>query len=367
MSNGDDRNPRRPLLPEPSVPFPVEVEYRVRPDLRRMRHEEGHFRLDSEWALYLTRKLDLLSHDSDRCRVLSRPPEELMAPVRAVARQVASEHPWLLSLEEGRISLLPMGVSLDAEGLLEAQPGGRLHVQDANLRDRLLAHLERVPPPERAIDLLALAVQEDLVILDGSEPGADEATLLHVCFPSRWDPGSRRGASFSQLHGPVPQSAGLRAASRNLVSAMAHKGPFERFVWSLTGSPDLDGHPDRVAAGVTEGPEGTPGARPDSTAATFPDAAPRMRSSLGGLYFRAERQTTRALGGGQALFTIRIHVAPLADVLLVPGRAEVLAAAVRGMSEELLAYKGLCRGSDELASQLDAFAAATRDRLPTHP
>ncbi|MEX2542217.1 MAG: heme-dependent oxidative N-demethylase subunit alpha family protein [Trueperaceae bacterium] len=344
-------------LPAEVVPFPVGPEYRIRPDLRRLEPGSRHFVSDARWPKYLARKLSLLEADAERCRVIAGDEQALMAVLWRVAELLAVEQPQRFRLEDNCFTIRELDLTFRRDGSYDdALPGaatssgsndrvdaGTICPDDpagSNVRERVRVHLGGLGTVERLSDAIALAVQEDYVIVAGP-PGEDRAELLHVCLPSHWNPGDRRGASFAELHAPVPHNSRLLAGSRNLVAAMLAKGPFERSVWSLTDTADLDQNP--VRRGVDD-------ARPEA-------------DPLDRLWFRSERQTTRALTkgttpeGGRALFTIRIYVAPLRQVL-DPGRAALLAAAIRSMDEELLRYKALVDRRDSLLAALDALASA---------
>lgn len=238
------------------------------------------------------------------------------------------------------------------------------------LARRARVHLAGLPPLERLADALALSVQEDLVVMglgagaapgagagagagthaaagdDGASsthrsgtastggPAAGSAELLHVCFPSGWDPATRAGADFATLHGPVPHGETLRRAAPQVVRAMVSKGPFVRYVWSLVPGPELDRNPRR---------------RADLRRTVPPEA----------LWFRVERQTVMPLPEQRrALFTIRVYMAPLAEVLTGPERRATLASAIASMDDALLAYKGIGRGRDALLAWLGRDATA---------
>ena len=227
---------------------------------------------------------------------------------------------------------------------------------------------------ERLADALALAVQEDLVVMAGgaphyvapgdaspgdaapkdAAPGAPvpgpvalearvpdqrvpedgRSDLLHVCFPSSWDPATRAGAGFIALHAPVPHNGSLRSAAGRVVRAMVTKGPFVRYVWSLAPDDALDRNPRRLAT------------RPPPT-----DPAR--------LWFRVERQTVMPLAAsGRALFTIRVYRAPLPSVLTTPERSRTLASALRSMDAALLAYKGVGGLREALLAYLDGPSGA---------
>jgi hypothetical protein len=324
-------------LPEPLVPFPVEPAYRIQPDLRRLRPADGHFRTDSDWPAYLARKLELLSADPESCRVFAGSEHLVAESLWEIAQVLAAEQPRRFVLDGDRLSLADLGLAIRRDGTVcaRAQPNDRETdgPLDGDLLERVNAHLAELPSEVRLADAIALAVQEDLVLM-GGPPGDDRALFFHVCFPSYWNPRERRGASFARLHGPVPHNSRLLAGSRNMLAAMLAKGPFERHVWSLTPTPDLDQNPSRSHGGQRA--EG---------------------SQVDRLWFRAERQTTRALSAC-ALFTIRVYAAPLRRVLEPEGRAQLLAAAIRSMDSELLSYKGLTERRDELLEELDAYGPA---------
>jgi hypothetical protein len=324
--------------PPVALPFPVEPVYRIQPDLRRLAAGAGHLQTDEQWPRYLRQKLELLEADAHSCRVIAGDERLVAEALWEVAGLLAAELPDRFAIAEERLSIAELGLVIGRDGALcnpapSGQSTGSSLWVDGPTRTRVHEHLARLAPTERLADALALALQEDLVLMAGP-PGDDHARLFHVCFPSHWDPAARRGASFAQLHAPVPHNSRLLAGSRNMLAAMLAKGPFERHVWSLTPNPDLDQHPAR--------PHGEP-----LTAGSQVDR----------LWFRAERQTTRALSNW-ALFTIRVFVAPLRSVLDRPGRAELLAASIRSMDAELLSYKGLTDRRDELLEELDGYRAA---------
>ena len=319
--------PTEPLLAPERIPFPVEPRYLIRPDLRKLQPGQPRFVVDARWPSYLERKLELLTSDPGRCRVIGGDEDRIHGALQRVAGSLSEEHPELCRLD-GRSLLFPLlGLALDEEGGI-AECG---ESATAALRTRVAEHLEGLPVTARLADALALSVQEDLVLVAGP-PNRDSAILLHVCFPSHWDPGERAGASFARLHQPVPHNERLLAGSRNMLAAMMSKGPFIRSVWSLTATPHLDQNPAR--------PHGAP-----------PMGGERLIDSL---YFRSERQTTSPFDDF-ALFTIRIYVSRLRRVL-DPNRAALLATAIRSMDADLLRYKSLTAIREPLLAELDELA-----------
>lgn len=348
----------RPALAPARVPFPVRPDYDTTPDLRRT--DDAAFRLDSAWSRYAAEKLHLLRAFPERVRVLSPSADAdgVRVALEAVAAAAADALPGTVVPADDGWRFPRLGVALqrraDAvearrdEGTRDlatvAADAAQDDVDDADapsaltsavLTESTLDHLAGLDPSLRMMDALALALQEDLVLMrsEGDAEAAGHAELLHVCFPSHWDPAARAGASLAELHEPVPHGERLREASPRLQRAMRERGPLERWVWSLHPHAPLDRHPKSPDPAWPEDPR------------TLPDR----------LAFRVERQVTLPLPGtGRALFTIRIFSASLRSVLgAEAGRAERLAEAIGGMDDALLAYKRL-EGRRELV--LDALA-----------
>jgi hypothetical protein len=164
--------------------------------------------------------------------------------------------------------------------------------------------------PTDAGEQLALSVPEDLVLMSGTV-----AEAMWVYLPTRWDPLEKIGKDFAQIHAPVPFSKRLLSAQRNVAKAMSQKGPFVRFVWTLTLDRSLSAHPSlpRSEHGET-------------------------------VFFRVERQVTLPLPHmDRSWFLIRVYVVPLEHVLTTQSRLESLERALVAMPDELVAYKQLHR------------------------
>jgi hypothetical protein len=273
-------------LPEPDIPFPVELPPRIRADLHRLGTvvngvlEVGHFRWDRAYPAYRTRKLELLETHPGRCRCLETDD--------------------------------PDGLALALERVL-----GLVRLEYPDLAPKLIAGRTL----ENTADEIALSLQEDLVIVRGAFDA--RAELIHVCFPSRWDPREKIGRSFMAVHEPVADNAALIAASRQVSRAMVTNGPFVRYVWSLTTDPRLEQHPEDAKI------------EPDDAVSDDPDVLASQ------VFFRVERQTTFPMPDlDRALFTIRVYMQPLTDAVREPSRRARLAAAMREMSPALSDYKG---------------------------
>lgn len=317
-------------LPPPEAPFPVRAPYTVLPDMQRMggepfgQAEMGHFRVDELLGHYLGRKLAGLEEHAAHCRRLVTDDETgLRAALWAAFATVADEHPELVTLQDGGFRLHALGLELDGDGFPSSHdPTAPL----AALGARAASWLEKQSGLLRLADALALAVQEDYVVLRG-EAAAHASELLHVCFPSHWRPTENAGLSFAQIHAPVAHNARLIASAPNVTKALFSKGPFVRYTWGLVTDPRLEHNP------------ALPG---------YPEAHLPLGTELERLgervFLRVERQTTLALPAWRrCLFTIRVSVQPLAEALNSEARKEALAGALASMDVTLLRYKGLTK------------------------
>lgn len=321
------------MNPARDLPFPVEVPYRMRPDLERL-HGDALPELEDDDEARAAKR-DALRARVGRIRVPD--PERSDAEI---ARDVAATLPLLARLRPDVVSEAagPHGgayVARDRDGRAWRFP--RLSASDPWLTRAFSADDD--PDDTRTwttlVDALALSLPEDLVWFREAD-GAGRASLLHVAFPSGWSPDERGGARLAELHGPVEDGERLRAASVALTKAMVHKGPFRRHVWSVVGSPDRDRHARRA----------------DLPAPAGVDDA----------WFRVEVQTTLPVPeAGLALFTIRLRIVPLREVLAdEPGRAARLASAIASMTPEVLRYKGLDGVAERLTVELGAWEPSAR-------
>lgn len=201
-------------------------------------------------------------------------------------------------------------------------------------------------PPLKTASLM---VQEDLVLMRRGDDGWRLAAAS-LCFPSSWSLAEKFGRSLRDIHIPVP---GFGPGTRNdtvigrIFDNLAVDRPVERSNWSLQDDPALyhplsDRERDTRAA-----------ARPARFDAGDPVAA---------AFIRVERQTLRRLpGSGDVLFTIRIHLDPMAALREHPDRTR-LAAAFAGQLAALdagqMAYKGLSADRDRLVAALRALGTA---------
>jgi dimethylamine monooxygenase subunit A len=163
------------------------------------------------------------------------------------------------------------------------------------------------------LDALARALQEDFCVLGAGDDFSGAAALIDVRFPTGWRPERLRDAGFQHIHAPVPGFAN-REQARSMVRTMVERGPFVRFVWTISPDDQLDHHPD----------------------------APRRASwsAADGVWLRVERQVTVPLPAASAsVFLIRVYHYALEE--LSAEQRACLWSALCCMPDELRAYKQL--------------------------
>ncbi len=173
------------------------------------------------------------------------------------------------------------------------------------------------------------ALQEDVVVVRRMPTGGDRVVAQSVSFPAGWRPERIVGAPFSAIHAPVPEFASDARASASMIAAMVERGPYVRFVWTISPDANLDHHPE-------EGQRGS-----------WATATPRE------VRFRLERQLTiplREVDG--AVFVIRTLQRSL-ETLDGSERARI-ASAISSMTPAVRAYKGFAGHEARIADLLGA-------------
>lgn len=183
-----------------------------------------------------------------------------------------------------------------------------------------------------AAEPIELAFEEDFAVL---EAAGGTLPWLCVCVPSHWAPEEKLGLPFAAVHAPVADNRALLAAGAQLVALVTGGERFGRSVWTLTPDGRYDQHPARHT-------------RTAWPATTDPVAFARQ------CFLRAERQTFFPVPGrpGQAVFTIRVMLEPLAEAVRTPQDARRLHDALASMSEAVLAYKNLAPARERLLAWL---------------
>jgi len=179
----------------------------------------------------------------------------------------------------------------------------------------VVAEVEADADAADPFDALARHLQEDFAVMQAGDEDTGRTLVVDVRFPSGWRPERLRHEGFVAIHQPVPGFPPTEKAARGMVRAMVDKGPYVRFVWTVTPDASLDQHPDRA-----------------SELRTWDEAE---RS-----YLRVERQVTVPLPRTRSsVFLIRVYMTPV-DELSVERRAR-LVEALRLMPDEVRDYKRL--------------------------
>lgn len=99
------------------------------------------------------------------------------------------------------------------------------------------------PARYEGLDALAMAVQEDVVVMTRAGSAHDaRASYVHVCFPSGWCPRHVCGTSWLAMHAKVPAAGDFMTGEQRKQAAEALFGgePWVRFVWTLKPEARLD-------------------------------------------------------------------------------------------------------------------------------
>jgi hypothetical protein len=197
--------------------------------------------------------------------------------------------------------------------------------------------------PWGPLDWVGRQVQEDLLLLDGSD-SALRLMAGQLCFPNRWSLDEKMGLSFLAIHEPVPGFGAEIGRSSNLLLAQLKAGrPVWRYNWSLTVGGELD-HSTRAYAAVQ--------ARMVSvTAANCGESC----------FLRAERQTLARLPRtGAVLFTVHTYRTALANLASDQDWARRFLEVLEQASPALLAYKGVAPIEGALREYLVGRASLAR-------
>jgi hypothetical protein len=304
----------------------VTAPFRMQPGLRRLAPGQAQLTPSRPGDPALREKLGVL-RDFPMQALLAAPGFGAAAALQALCEHAAAEHPaaWQRG-SDGRWHAPLLGWSLLGDEL----------TLEADLVPEIGPCVQALPGPWRLPALLSLAFAEDFAVIDG-----DSARIpwLAVCLPSNWAPEEKVGRHFAEVHAPVADNHLLVSASDHLARLVTQADRWERFVWTITRHPMLHAHPDRVDA------------TPWSPTATADELAARA-------FFRTEHQTFIPVAGlHQAVFTIRVGVAPLAQALADPAQARLVHDALSTMSPAVLAYRGLTEARERLLDWLARHAA----------
>ena len=194
----------------------------------------------------------------------------------------------------------------------------------------------------------SLLVQEDLILMRRDERGWRLAAGS-LCFPSSWSLQEKFGKPLQEIHAPVPGfGPGTRPAE--LINRMfdgLQGQAVERYNWSIQ-SGDALYHPLSNVERID---------RATNRPTRFPDGDINAHA-----FIRVERQTLRKLPlSRDILFTIRIHLDPIAVLARHPDRATLaasFAAQLNALDQGQLDYKGMTADRDRLVALLNAMAGS---------
>ncbi len=204
----------------------------------------------------------------------------------------------------GTMALRAQLVADRRDAVLGAMPGSKAAVRAALAR--VLEELRRMPgyaigpedlvrPDGGRVDLsadplevLALAVQEDVCVMERGEEGVHVLVAAALCFPSEWTLAEKLGRGLPAIHAPVASyDPAIARRVQRLFDGLRPGSPLER------------SNAHRHDAGHRHAPRR--------------EAEPKARA-LGARWLRRERQCLMGLGpgrGGPALFTIRTYMTPI--------------------------------------------------------
>lgn len=303
----------------------ISAPFRMQPGLRRLAAGASQLTPNHPGDVHLAEKLAILTEHVDQA-LLNAAGFDALPALHALATHASTAHPEAFAFD-GAARFEAPHLAWSVEG--DAVTG---HGADA-----IGACLRALPAPQRPAALLSLAFAEDFAVIDGVS-----ATIpwLAVCLPSHWAPEDKVGRHFAQVHAPVADNAVLVAASEHLARLVTGTERWERFVWTITRHPRLSQHPSR--------------------ATTEPWPADADADVLAArAFFRTERQTFIPMPDRQqAIFTIHVERAPLAQAITQPEHARQLHAALGTMSPAVLAYRGLSEARDRLLDWLAVRGAA---------
>lgn len=204
----------------------------------------------------------------------------------------------------------------------------RLHSEHPGLLD-----FDRDTYPS-LFDAVCSHLQEDVAVVQ-LEGERDWLAAIHLCSPNHWDPRTKIGRPFNEIHTPVP---GIERTVKNynvMLKMIVDKEPFTRFAWGIATDNRLNHHP--------EPPVGY-----DSTEWR----GRRVADQKTEFFVRVERQNLIGLKEVNAfIFTIRTYFYKVTS--LSKEERTALKTAVKSMTAESLEYKGMTGLKGVLIDQLD--------------
>jgi len=286
----------------------VQTPFRMQPGLRRLAPDDRQLTPNRPDDRALREKLAVLSMHPARA-LCADPGFEAGPALQALCIHAETEHAAAFGRKADAAWHAPMlGWALQG-----GEPTGRGPAE-------IGACLRALPAGWRLPALLSLAFAEDFAVIDAA---SGCIPWLAVCLPSHWAPEDKVGRHFAEVHAPVADNALLVNAGAHLMRLVTGAERWERFVWTITHSPDLRQHPSEGSA------SGWP----------VTGDADELAASA---FFRTERQTFIPVPSQQqAVFTIHVEMQPLVQAMAAPAHARLVHDALASMSPSVLAYRGL--------------------------
>lgn len=262
--------------------------------------------IDENYISYLKNKEECRAEDITKYHCI----HEFGEPTRRVviqslAERMSSEYPDVFGLRDG-LTNKKTGETISLNGPVDSK---YLSVFDA----------------------ICSQLQEDVAVVQ-MNGDKDWLTAIHLCSPNHWDPRTKIGKPFNDIHAPVP---GIERTVRNyqvMLKMIIDKEPFTRFAWGIATDNQLNHHPETA-------PGKDIGRRIDG------------HGEETEFYVRTERQNLIGLKSVDAfIFTIRTYFYKVSE--LDVNESKSLGDAINSMSTETLAYKGMTGMKDLVLGKL---------------
>jgi len=171
-------------------------------------------------------------------------------------------------------------------------------------------------------DTLCSQLQEDVAVVQ-MEGDKDWLTAIHLCSPNHWDPRTKIGKPFNEIHIPVPEIGRTVKNYQVMLKMIIDKEPFTRFAWGIATDTRLNHHPEPPPGYDLEKWRGR-----------------KMADKNTEFFVRVERQNLIGLKDVNAfIFTIRTYFYRVSE--LATEEKSALAKAVQSMTPASLEYKGM--------------------------
>ena len=300
--------------------------------------------VDENLSQYLEEKAILYKTLPDKVLVEDEATREAQSEVLAiVVDYLLKKYPNMYSLRDSEVSVTPT-TAIPAKSAIQLPYRVMLPKLDRRLHGG--DEQERADPTLSPIALVALLVQEDLVLMRKSSDGW-KLVAASLCFPSAWNLLEKFRKPLHEIHAPVPDfGAGTRNASliERMFDNLSPARSVLRWNWSLYGDNKLY-HP----------------LSDNGMKRRFGDGD----DIAGRVTLRLERQTLRKMPhSGDILFTIRIYLDPL-EALERHAEGASLALAIEqqimAMTDQQIAYKGLTAEKTRLCARLREIAARAKE------